>query len=70
MCIMSEGLDVKQILHQLESEGLDPRLNQVKSNGLDLTRDIQMDLECVTQMDLSDEMSRHLSDGLDRGAHT
>ena len=30
MCIMSEGLDVIQTLHQLESEGLDPRLNQVK----------------------------------------
>ena len=44
ICIMSEGLDVIQILHQLESEGLDPRLNQVKSVRCDFTRDIQMDL--------------------------
>ena len=46
MCIMSEGLDVIQILHQLESEGLDPRLNQVKSDRLAFKRDIQMDLNC------------------------
>ena len=44
MCIMSEGLYVIQILHQLESEGLDPRLNQVKSDRLDFTRNIQMNL--------------------------
>ena len=45
MCIMSEGLDVIHILHQLESEGLDPRLNQVKLDRLDFTRDVQMDFE-------------------------
>ena len=44
MCIISERLDIIQILHQLESEGLDPRLNQVKSDRPDLTKDIQMDL--------------------------
>ena len=44
MCIRSEGLDVIQILHQMESEGLGPRFNQVKSDKLDFTRDIQMDL--------------------------
>ena len=44
MCIMSEGLDIVQILQQPKSEGLDPRLNQVKSDRLDFTRDIQMDL--------------------------
>ena len=44
MCIMSEGLDFIQILQPLESEGLDPRLKEVKSDGLDFTRDVQMDL--------------------------
>ena len=44
MSIMSEGLDVTQLLHELESQGFDPRLNQVKSDGLDFTGDVQMDL--------------------------
>ena len=30
MCIISGGLDIIQILQQLKSGGLDPRLNQVK----------------------------------------
>ena len=67
MCIMSEGLDVIQLLQQLESEGLDPRLNQVKS---DLISQGTFRWTWMCQPDgLEWWGTRLLSDGLDRGAY-
>ena len=67
MCIMSDALDVIQILLQLESEGLDPRLNQVKSDIPDFRRDIQMDLNVSLRwtwvMRLSDFYQMDLIEG-------